>query len=116
MLARSHPAMLPRGSTLICALVLAGSARVASGFAVVLTHEAEHARITVADYPGQRDVLVVAWQDVPGVTPASGAMIYRPDRDGHAARYFAVGGGGKFALVGFSEGLQAELLQLTAGL
>ena len=49
---------------LVCALILAGSARVAFGFAVVLIHEAEHARITVADYPGQRDVVVVAWQDV----------------------------------------------------
>src|SRR5262249_11648267 len=59
------PAMCSRGFTLVCALIVAGSARVASGFAVVLTNDAEHARITVADYPGQRDVVVVAWQDVP---------------------------------------------------
>jgi hypothetical protein len=91
--------MLPRGSKLICALILAGSARVAFGFAVVLTNEAEHARITIADYPGQRDVVVVAWQDVPGVTPASGAMVYSADRADHATRYFAIGGAGRFALV-----------------
>jgi hypothetical protein len=100
--------MLPRGSRLICALVLAGSARVAFGFAVVLTNEAEHARITVADYPGQRDVIVVAWQDVPGVTPASGAMIYHADGDSHPTRYFAVGGGGRFALIEHGRGRRSR--------
>jgi hypothetical protein len=88
---------------LTCALVLAGSARAASGFAVVLLNEAEHARITVADVPGQRDVVVVAWQDVPGVTPASGAMAYRADGN-HPARYLAIGGGGRFALIEHGRG------------
>src|SRR4051812_31178915 len=95
--------MLPRGSKLACALILVGSARVAFGFAVVLTNEAEHARITVADYPGQRDVIVVAWQDVPGVTPASGAMVYRADVS-RPTRYFAVGGAGRFALIEHGRG------------
>jgi len=100
--------MLSRRSALTCALLLAGSARVASGFAVVLTNDVEHARITVADYPGQRDVVVVAWQDVPGVTPASGAMIYRADGDSHPARYFAVGGGGRFALIEHGRGRRSR--------
>jgi hypothetical protein len=95
--------MRSHGSTLVCALILAGSARVASGFAVVLLNEAEHARITVADYPGQRDVVVVSWQDVPGVTPASGAMVYRADGN-RPTRYFAIGGGGRFALIEHGRG------------
>ena len=95
--------MRSRGFTLVCALIVAGSARVASGFAVVLTNDAEHARITVADYPGQRDVVVVAWQDVPGVTPASGAMVYRADGS-RPTRYLAIGGGGRFALIEHGRG------------
>jgi hypothetical protein len=92
--------MIPRVSQLTIALILAGSAHAASGFAVVLTNDAEHTKITVADYPGHRDLLVVAWQDVPGVTPASGAMIYHADRSTSETRYFAIGGGGRFSLVG----------------
>lgn len=91
--------MISRVSVLACALA-AGSAHAAPGFAVALTNDVEHAKITVADVPGQRDLLVVAWQDVPGVTPASGAMIYAADRDASEARYFAVGGGGRFSLIG----------------
>jgi hypothetical protein len=91
--------MIPLVSRLIFALVLAGSGREAFGFAVVLTNDVEHAKITIADYPGQQDVFVVAWQGVPGVTPASGAMIYHADRSTSEVRYFAIGGGGRFALV-----------------
>lgn len=91
--------MIRRVSLLMFALALAGSARAASGFAVVLTNDLERATITIADYPGQRDVLVVAWQDVPGVTPASGAMIYRRDRSADETRYFAIGGGGRFSII-----------------
>ncbi len=90
--------MTSRGSKLIFALILAGAGQ-AFGFSAVFTNEAEHATITVADYPGQRDLLVVAWHDVPGVTPASGAMIYALDRSPSETRYFAIGGGGRFALV-----------------
>ena len=91
--------MIPHVSKLTFALVLAGSAHVAFGFAVVLTNDVEHAKITIADYPGQQDVFVVTWQGVPGVTPASGAMIYHADGSTGEARYFAIGGGGRFALV-----------------
>lgn len=90
--------MIHRVSVLACVLA-AGSAHAAPGFAVALTNEIEHAKITVAELPGQRDVLVVAWRDVPGVTPASGAMIYQADRGSNETRYFAIGGGGHFALV-----------------
>jgi len=92
--------MTPRVSQLTFALALTGTAHAAPGFAVVLTNDAEHAKLTVADYPGHPDLLVVAWQDVPGVTPASGAMIYHADRGTSETRYFAVGGGGRFSLVG----------------
>lgn len=85
-------------SKLIVALTLMGSAH-AFGFAVVLTNDIEQTKITVADVPGQRDVLVVAWQNVPGVTPASGAMMYSPERSTSQTRYFAIGGGGRFALI-----------------
>jgi hypothetical protein len=68
-------------------------------FAVVLTNEIEQAKITMADYPGQRDVVVVAWQGMPGVTPPSGAMIYRRDRSTGDTRYFAIGGGGRFSII-----------------
>jgi hypothetical protein len=81
------------------ALVPARSARAAPGFAVALTNDVEHAKLTVAELPGQPDVLVVAWQDLPGVTPASGAMIYKAERGNSEVRYFAVGGSGHFALV-----------------
>jgi hypothetical protein len=67
--------------------------------AVVLTNDLEHARVTVAEYPGAHDVLVVAWQDVPGVTPTSGAMVYQRDQGEGETRYLAIGGGGKFALL-----------------
>src|SRR5262249_32911410 len=49
--------------------------------------------------PGQPDLLVVAWQDIPGATPASGAVIYKAERGSSEVRYFAVGGGGPFALL-----------------
>ena len=91
--------MMSRVSQLIVALTLAGTAHAAFGFAVVLTNDLEHTKITIADYPGQRDMLVVAWQDVPGVTPASGAMIYHRDHSSSGTRYFAVGGAGRFALI-----------------
>ena len=91
--------MMARVSFVICALALVRPAHAAPGFAVALTSDVEHAKVTVAELPGQPDVLVVAWQDVPGVTPASGAMIYKAERGGSEARYFAVGGGGHFALV-----------------
>jgi len=67
--------------------------------AVVLANDMEHARVTVADYPGVPDALIVAWQDVPGVTPASGAMVYQRDQGDSETRYLAIGGGGKFALL-----------------
>jgi hypothetical protein len=67
--------------------------------AVVLTNDLEHARVTVAEYPGVHDALIVAWQDVPGVTPTSGAMIYQRDQGEGETRYFAIGGGGKLALL-----------------
>jgi len=103
--------MIPRISTLLCALAVAGSAH-ASGFAVVLTNDVEHTRITVADYPGHPDVLLVAWQDVPGVTPASGVMIYSADRSNSETRYFAIGGGGYFALVGGERGRRSRMAHL----
>ena len=46
--------MIPRVSKLTLALILAGSAHAAFGFAVVLTNDTEHAKITIADYPGRR--------------------------------------------------------------
>src|SRR5438128_2449840 len=79
--------MLPPTSILARVLVLALAplahaplAHAAPGFAVALTNDVEHAKLTVAELPGQTDVLVVAWQDVPGVTPAAGAMIYKAER------------------------------------
>jgi len=74
-------------------------AHAAPGFAVALTNDVEHAKLTVAELPGQPDLLVVAWRDVPGVTPASGAMVYKAERGSDEVRYFAVGGAGHFALV-----------------
>lgn len=67
--------------------------------AVVLTNDLEHARVTVVEYPGAPDALIVAWQDVPGVTPTSGAMVYQRDQGEGETRYLAIGGGGKFALL-----------------
>ncbi|HEX7699895.1 MAG TPA: hypothetical protein VF403_04210, partial [Kofleriaceae bacterium] len=67
--------------------------------AVVLTNDLEHARVTVAEYPGAHEALIVAWQDVPGVTPTSGAMVYQRDQGEGETRYLAIGGGGKFALL-----------------
>jgi hypothetical protein len=90
--------VIHRVAVLACVLAT-GSAHAAPGFAVALTNDIEHAKITVADLPGQRDVLVVAWRDVPGVTPASGAMIYQADRGSNETHYFAIGGGGQFSLV-----------------
>src|SRR5690348_4221153 len=97
--------MMVRGSPLVrplpfvLALVLAPPAHAAPGFAVALTNDVEHAKLTVAELPGQPDVLVVAWQDLPGVTPASGAMIYKAERGSSEVRYFAIGGAGHFALL-----------------
>jgi hypothetical protein len=67
--------------------------------AVVLANDIEHARVTVVDYPGVADAWIVAWQDVPGVTPASGAMVYKRDQGDSETRYLAFGGGGKLALL-----------------
>jgi hypothetical protein len=67
--------------------------------AVVLTNDLEHARITVAEYPGVPNALIVAWQDVPGVTPKSGAMVYQRDQGEGETHYFAIGGGGKLSLL-----------------
>jgi len=91
--------MLPRVSKLTLALILAGSAPAAFGFAVVLTNDLEHTKITIAEYPGHREAFLVAWRDVPGVTPASGAMVYYADRATDETRYFAIGGGGRFAIL-----------------
>jgi len=91
--------MLPRVSQLIAAVIVSAAAHSAFGFAVVLVNDLEHAKVVIADYPGQRDTLVVAWQDVPGVTPPSGAMVYYADRGSDQTRYFAIGGGGRFALL-----------------
>lgn len=100
--------MIARVSKLACALVLAGTAQAAAGFSVVLTNEVEHAKITIAEVPGQRDTVVVAWQDVPGVTPATGAMVYYRDRSSSEIRYFAIGGGGKFSLFDRGRGRSAR--------
>jgi hypothetical protein len=103
--------MIARVCKLTCALILAAATPAAAGFAVVLTNDIEHVKITMADVPGQRDTVVVAWQDVPGVTPASGAMIYYRDRSSSEVRYFAIGGGGKFSL--FDRG-RGRLIRATA--
>jgi hypothetical protein len=66
---------------------------------VVLGNDATHTRITIAELPGVRDTYAVAWQDVPGVVPATGAMIFSRDRGDSETRYTAVGGGGLFAIV-----------------
>jgi hypothetical protein len=101
-------AMIARVSKLTGALLLVSTAQAAAGFSVVLTNDVEHARITMADIPGQRDAVVVAWQDVPGVTPASGAMVYYRDRSSSDIRYFAIGGGGKFSLLDRGRGRAAR--------
>lgn len=62
-----------------------------------LTSDTARTRIEIADVPGQQDALYVAWDELPGV-PA-GAMVYRADRGSDETRYFAVGGGGHFAIV-----------------
>ncbi|HEY1550231.1 MAG TPA: hypothetical protein VGG28_20525 [Kofleriaceae bacterium] len=72
---------------------------VLAALTVVLGNAATHTRITIAELPGVRDTYAVAWQDVPGVVPATGAMIYSRDRGDDETRYFAVGGGGLFAIV-----------------
>ena len=66
---------------------------------VVLANDLEHARVTVADYPGVPDAWIVAWQDVPGVTPSSGAMVYKREQGDSETHYLAIGGGGKLALL-----------------
>jgi hypothetical protein len=98
MLALRPHQMRRRTLLLIIALILTGSAN-AFGFEVVLTNELERAKITIAEVPDQRDALVVAWQGVPGVTPATGAMVYYRDRSSSELRYFAIGGGGRFSII-----------------
>jgi hypothetical protein len=96
--------MIPLASKCAFVLALVGAAHTASAFAVVLSNDIEHTKVTIADYPGQRGAFLVAWQDVPGVTPASGAMVYYADRASDETRYFAIGGHGKFALINSGRG------------
>src|SRR5262245_12751575 len=63
-----------------------------------LTSDTARTRIEIAHVPGQKDARYVAWDEVPGGVPA-GAMVYRADRGSDETRYFAVGGGGHFAIV-----------------
>lgn len=90
--------MISRICKLWVVLALAATPAAAE-LAVVLTNDVEHTRIAIAEYPGNHDAFVVAWKDVPGATPASGAMVYYRDKGGDEVRYFAVGGGGRFAIV-----------------
>ncbi|HET7506261.1 MAG TPA: hypothetical protein VFK02_34820, partial [Kofleriaceae bacterium] len=83
---------------LLALLLLAGTAHAAPGFGVVLTNDSTKIRIALADLPGAKDRFLVTWDDLPGDT-AAGAMVFYRDQDQHETRYFAVGGGGPFALV-----------------
>ncbi len=83
----------------VVGFLMLAAAPAAAAFTVVLGNDTTHTRITIAEVPTAHDAFVVAWQDVPGVTPATGAMIFSRDGDDDQTRYFAVGGGGLFAIV-----------------
>jgi hypothetical protein len=70
---------------------------VIAALTVVLGNDATHTRITIAELPS--GAYAVAWRDVPGVVPATGAMIFIRDRGDSETRYTAAGGGGLFAIV-----------------
>jgi hypothetical protein len=72
--------------------------RGASAFSIVLTTDVAKTRIEVVDLPGNGDLFLVGWDDLPGATP-SGAMVYYRDQAPRETRYFAVGGGGAFSIV-----------------
>lgn len=79
-------------------LLLAGSAHAAPAFGVVLTNDSTKIRIAIADLPGSKDLFLVTWDDLPGAS-AAGAMVFYRDQGRAETRYFAVGGGGPFAIV-----------------
>jgi hypothetical protein len=81
----------------LLALTLVASTQ-AFGFSALLRSDTSKLEIEIADLPGSRDRFVVAWKNLPGPTP-SGAMIYRKDEGQSESHYFAVGGGGLFAIV-----------------
>jgi hypothetical protein len=79
-------------------LLLAGTAHAAPAFGVILTNDTTKIRIALADLPGSKDLFLVTWDDLPGPS-AAGAMVFYKDQGNTETRYFAVGGGGPFALV-----------------
>jgi hypothetical protein len=83
---------------LLVVLLLAGSAHAAPAFGVVLTNDSTKIRIELADLPGSKDLFLVTWDDLPGAS-ATGAMVFYKDQGSTETRYFAVGGGGPFAIV-----------------
>jgi len=83
---------------LLALLLLAGSAHAAPAFGVVLTNDTTKIRAEVTDLPGSNELLLVAWDDLPGPSP-SGAMVFYKDQGTSETRYFAVGGGGPFSIV-----------------
>lgn len=83
---------------LLALMILVGSAHVAAAFGVVLTTTTSKTRIEMVDLPDSKDLFLVTWEALPGATPA-GAMVFYKDQGGNETRYFAVGGGGVFAIV-----------------
>ncbi len=76
-------------------LILLASTQ-AFGFAVVLTTDMSKLKIEMAEL--DKDHVLVAWEKLPGAHPA-GAMVYRKNELHSETDYFAVGGGGLFAII-----------------
>jgi hypothetical protein len=83
---------------LLALLVVVGSAHAAAAFGVVLTNTTSKTRIEMVDLPDSKDLFLVTWEALPGAI-AAGAMVFYKDQGGSETRYFAVGGGGLFAIV-----------------
>jgi hypothetical protein len=82
-------------SKLLALIALGTTPALASG--VVLTTDLSKLRIEMVDLPDHVHA-IVAWQNLPGPRP-SGAMVYQQDQSDSETRYFAVGGGGLFAII-----------------
>ena len=97
-LALSQLLMIRRVCNVLAVLALA-STPAAAAFTVMLANDSTHTRVTIAEVPGARDAFVVAWQDIPGTTPATGAMVYYREHGDSETRWLAVGGGGLFSII-----------------
>jgi len=87
---------------LVALLLVLAASREAAAFGVVLVSDTSKTRIAMADLPGSEGMILVAWEGLPGPNPA-GAMVYTRDQGAGETTYFAVGGGGLFAIVDAGE-------------